>query len=48
MTEPMYGYVLARYARQREEPDPAWAQALDTNPRAYLKQAMRFLAMDDE
>jgi hypothetical protein len=48
MTEPMYGYLLARFARQRNEPDPAWAGALDTNPRAYLEQALRFLATDDE
>jgi hypothetical protein len=48
MTAPMYGYVLARYACQRHETDPAWAQALDTNPRTYFEQALRFLATDDE
>jgi hypothetical protein len=43
MTEQMFGYALARYAVYRGEPDPAWAKYLDTNPRAYMKQGIRYL-----
>ncbi|MEU8817583.1 hypothetical protein [Actinoplanes sp. NPDC048796] len=44
LTEPMYGYALARYAWLRGEPDPMWARCLDTNPRAYLKRGLRYLS----
>lgn len=44
LTEPMYGYGLARYAWLRGESDPAWSRYLDTNPRAYLKRGLRYLA----
>ena len=40
----MYGYGLARYAWLRGEPDPAWARYLDTNPRAFLRRGLRYLA----
>jgi hypothetical protein len=43
LTEPMYGYGLARYAFLRTETDPAWARYLDTNPRTYLKRGLRYL-----
>jgi hypothetical protein len=43
LSEQMWGYALARYALLRGEPDPDWASYLDTNPRAYLKQSIRFL-----
>lgn len=43
LTEPMYGYALARYAWLRGEPNPAWSGYLDTNPRAYLKRGLRYL-----
>jgi hypothetical protein len=43
LTEPMYGYGLARYAFARTETDPTWARYLDTNPRAYLKRGLRYL-----
>jgi hypothetical protein len=39
----MYGYALARYALRRGEPDPPWARHLDTNARAYMRQALRYL-----
>jgi hypothetical protein len=41
LTEPMYGYALARYARLRGEAKPAWAAHLDTNPRIHLKKSLR-------
>ncbi|MEU4424005.1 hypothetical protein AB0F81_25525 [Actinoplanes sp. NPDC024001] len=44
LTEPMYGYALARYAWLRGEKDPSWARFLDTNPRTYLKRGLRYLA----
>jgi hypothetical protein len=44
LTEPMYGYALARYAWLRGEPAPAWARHLDTNPRAVFRQGLRYLA----
>jgi hypothetical protein len=43
LTEAMYGYALARYAWLRGETDPAWARRLDTNPREWMKQGIRFL-----
>lgn len=44
LTEPMYGYGLARYAWLRGEADPGWARYLDTNPRTFLKRGLRYLA----
>jgi hypothetical protein len=43
LTEPMYGYALARYAWLRGERKPDWARYLDTNPRAVLKSGLRYL-----
>jgi hypothetical protein len=47
MTEQMFGYALARYAVYRGELDPAWARYLDTNPRVYMKQGIRYLRHTD-
>jgi hypothetical protein len=44
LTEPMYGYGLARYAWLRDEADPTWATYLDTNPRTFLRRGLRYLA----
>lgn len=44
LTEPMYGYGLARYAWLRGETNPAWARYVDTNPRTFLKRGLRYLA----
>jgi hypothetical protein len=43
LSEEMFGYALARYARLRGEHTPAWVAALDNNPRGYFQQAQRFL-----
>jgi hypothetical protein len=48
LTEPMYGYGLARYAWLRAETAPAWARYLDTNPRAYFKRGLRYLRQADQ
>lgn len=42
LTEPMYGYALARYAWRLEEPKPAWAEHLDLSPRTCLRQGLRY------
>ncbi|WP_116510694.1 hypothetical protein [Micromonospora sp. B006] len=44
LTEPMYGYALARYGWLRGEADPGWARYVDTNPRSFLKRGLRYLA----
>ncbi|TDU86852.1 hypothetical protein EV138_0368 [Kribbella voronezhensis] len=38
------GYGLARYAWLRGESAPDWASHLDTNPRVYLRDGLRFIA----
>ncbi|WP_422770770.1 hypothetical protein ACN28C_29530 [Plantactinospora sp. WMMC1484] len=43
LTEPMYGYALARYAWLRGETAPDWARHVDTNPRTYLRRGLRYL-----
>ncbi|MFJ9770455.1 hypothetical protein ACIRVF_04340 [Kitasatospora sp. NPDC101157] len=43
LSERMLGYALACYAHRRGEVKPAWARHLTTNPRAYLKQGLRYL-----
>jgi hypothetical protein len=43
LTEQMFGYALARYAVMRGEPDPPWARYLDTNPKVYMRQGLRYL-----
>jgi hypothetical protein len=41
--EELCGYALAYYAQLRGERDPAWAKALDANPRASMRKGLRFL-----
>ncbi|MEV4612936.1 hypothetical protein AB0K43_10070 [Kitasatospora sp. NPDC049258] len=43
LTQEAYGYALACYAQLRGEGRPSWAAHLDTNPRGYLRQGLRFL-----
>ncbi|HEX6453948.1 MAG TPA: hypothetical protein VF060_31355 [Trebonia sp.] len=43
LTEQMFGYALARYTLLRGDPKPSWARHLDTNPRVYMKNAIRYL-----
>ena len=44
LTEPMFGYGLACHAWLRGEPRPGWLRHVDTNPRAYAKRGLRYLA----
>ncbi|BAW04786.1 conserved hypothetical protein [Nocardia seriolae] len=32
----------------RGDPKPAWARHLDTNPRVYMKQSLRYLRAEAE
>ncbi len=41
--ETLSGYALAYFAYLRSEREPAWTAALDTNPRAYMRQGLRYL-----
>jgi hypothetical protein len=43
LSEPMWGYALARFARERKEENPAWASSLPPNVRAYFKRSARWL-----
>jgi hypothetical protein len=43
LSQAMFGYALARYARLRDETRPEWAGYLATNPRGYMKQSLRYL-----
>jgi hypothetical protein len=45
LNEAMFGYALACYAWLRGETasEPTWARFLDTNPRGYMKQGLRYL-----
>lgn len=43
LSEPMYGYALAYYARLRGEQNPSWARYLKPNVAHYFKQSTRFL-----
>ena len=43
LTEQMFGYALAWYARRRGERQPEWAAYLDVNPAGYVKAGLRFL-----
>ncbi|MFC1419639.1 hypothetical protein [Streptacidiphilus cavernicola] len=43
LTQPMFGYALARYAWLRGEREPGWARLLDANPRGYLREGLRYL-----
>jgi hypothetical protein len=44
LTEPMYGYALARYAWLCGETHPIWKKYLDTNPREFCRRGRRYLA----
>lgn len=43
LSEPVYGYALARFAFLRNEPKPAWAESLNTNVRSYMKSSLKWL-----
>ncbi|WP_157574240.1 hypothetical protein [Nocardia jejuensis] len=48
LSQPLYGYALACWTLMRGDPKPAWAQYLDTNPRVYMKQSLKYLRADPD
>jgi len=47
LTEELWGYALARFAKERGELQPKWAQGLPTNVRAYFERSSKWLAKAD-
>lgn len=43
LTEEIYGYALALFAKLRNETSPGWASHLTTNVRSYFKDATKFI-----
>ncbi|UGT41501.1 hypothetical protein LTV02_37175 [Nocardia yamanashiensis] len=43
LPQPMFGYALACWSFMRGDSKPVWAGHLDTNPRVYMKQGLRYL-----
>ncbi|MEC3956937.1 hypothetical protein VMT65_28130 [Nocardia sp. CDC153] len=43
LSQPMYGYALACWTVMRGDSKPTWAHHLDTNPRVYMKQSLKYL-----
>jgi hypothetical protein len=43
LPEEIYGYALARFAQERGERRPKWAEHLSTNVRSYFKKSLDWL-----
>jgi hypothetical protein len=43
LPEEIYGYALARFAHERGERRPKWADYLSTNMRSYFKKSAEWL-----
>jgi hypothetical protein len=48
LTQPMYGYALARFAQARGERKPGWLKHLRPDVRVPCKQGIRYLAETDD
>jgi hypothetical protein len=46
LPEAVYAYALARFAKDRGEPEPAWVAHLSTNLRTWFRQSAAWLAKD--
>lgn len=46
LPETVFGYALARFAKERGEIDPAWAKHLSTNLKAWFRQSSKWLAQE--
>jgi hypothetical protein len=46
LAEQVYGYALAKFARERGEHSPDWPKHLSTNARAYYKRSRKWLMMN--
>ncbi len=47
LPQEVFGYALARFARERKEHKPEWAAHLSTNARAYFKNSAAWLEKND-
>jgi hypothetical protein len=47
LSEPMFGYALARFAQLRGEAKPAWRQHLRLNVRTYFDQSLKVLQHEE-
>lgn len=47
LSESMFGYALALYARMRGEAGPSWIKHLDKNIRLYFKSSRKFIEKTD-
>lgn len=43
LTEEIFGYALALFARLRGETNPSWATYLNTNVRSYFKSSIKYI-----
>ncbi|MFI6865974.1 hypothetical protein [Nocardia sp. NPDC050406] len=48
LSPPMFGYALACWSVMRGDPKPTWSKHLDTNPRVYMKQSLKYLRATPE
>ena len=48
LPEDIYGYALARFARERNERRPEWARHLSTNVRSYFKKSAEWLEANEK
>jgi hypothetical protein len=48
LSEPVYAYALARFAKDRGEEKPAWTPHLSTNLKAWFRQSATWLAKDSQ
>lgn len=46
LSQEQFGYALALFAHQREEPRPAWARHLSTDVHSYFRRSLKVLARD--
>jgi hypothetical protein len=46
LPEVVFGYALARFARERGEGNPDWTRHLSTNLKAYFRQSVTWLQRD--
>ena len=47
LSEEVFGYALARFARERGERKPAWAEYLSTNVASYFKRSAAWIAANE-
>lgn len=48
LSEEMFGYALARFAFERDDPESVWAKYLKTNVASYMKRSCRWFVSNRE